>query len=259
MLTDSESLNSVITLWRQANQVKTDTSLRSDLVNDVIASIFSPGEHYYFILDFFDLQFTYVHPAVEKIVGCKPDELTFPLLFEKMHPDDAAQIQRKEAAATEFFYQRITPEKIPLYKSTYTFRLNDGKGGWKNILHQSIALQVAENGHIHYTLCVHADITYLNLLPDDRISFIGINGEPSYYALSTDPATFLAPKADITLSPREQDVVRLLAAGLSSKEIAGKLYLSSHTIDTHRRNLLKKTGTKNTLELAVECLKKGLI
>jgi len=118
---------------------------------------------------------------------------------------------------------------------------------------------VTENGRIHFVLSVHTDITFLNLLPDDRISFIGIHGEPSYYALSTNPATFMQPKPDIVLSPREKEVVQLLAAGLSSKQIANQLFLSSHTVDTHRRNLLKKTGTKNTLELAVECLKHSLL
>ncbi len=239
--------------------METSVQLRPGLVNDIIASIFNPGKHYYFILNFFDLQFEYVHPTVEEIVGCKVEDLSFPLLFENMHPDDAKQIQRKEGAATEFFYNRLTPEKIPFYKASYTFRLRDGRGGWKNILHQSIALQVTTAGRIHYVLCVHTDITYLNLLPDDRISFIGINGEPSFYALSTDPATFMQPKPDIDLSPREKEIVQLLAKGLSSKQIADQLFLSSHTVDTHRRNLLKKTGAKNTLELAVECLKRSLI
>jgi DNA-binding CsgD family transcriptional regulator len=51
----------------------------------------------------------------------------------------------------------------------------------------------------------------------------------------------------------------LLAAGLSSKQIGGQLFISPHTVDTHRRNLLKKMGVQNTLELVAICLKKGLI
>ncbi len=259
MTETSNNLQSVISLWRQANHIEISSQLRPELVNEIIASIFNPGKHYYFILDFFDLQFKYVHPTVEEIVGCKPEDLSFELLFANMHPDDAKQIQKKESAATEFFYNRIPVEKIPSYKASYTFRLRDGQGGWKNILHQSIALRVSEAGRIHHVLCVHTDVSFLHLLPDDRISFIGINGEPSFYALSTDPATFMQPQPDIELSPREREIVQLLAKGLSSKQIANQLFLSSHTVDTHRRNLLKKTGAKNTLELAVECLKRSLI
>ena len=61
------------------------------------------------------------------------------------------------------------------------------------------------------------------------------------------------------LSIRELEIVKLLADGLASKQIAHMLAISIHTVDTHRRNLLKKTGTKNTLELTVMCVKKGLI
>ena len=259
MDSSSDNLQSVISIWQKSNYVEVNNPLQPGLVNDIIASIFNPGKHYYFILNFYDLQFKYVHPAVEEIVGCKPEDFNFDLLFEKMHPDDAVQIPRKESAATEFFYKMIPTEKIPFYKASYTFRLKDGQGGWKNILHQSIALQVDGNGRIHFVLCVHTDITYLSLMPDDRISFIGIHGDPSFYALSTDPKTFMQPRPDIVLSAREKEIVQLLADGLSSKQIAAKLFLSSHTVDTHRRNLLKKTGSKNTLELAVICLKRSLI
>ena len=55
------------------------------------------------------------------------------------------------------------------------------------------------------------------------------------------------------------DIVRLLAKGMASKQIAATLYISKHTVDTHRRNLLKKTNTKNTLELTAACIREGVI
>lgn len=51
------------------------------------------------------------------------------------------------------------------------------------------------------------------------------------------------------LSNREVELIKLLAKGLSSEEIADKMFLSRHTIDTHRRNILQKTGARNTIEL----------
>lgn len=254
-----QNLSKIITLWREVNDMTANIDIEKNRINEVVASMFIPGKYYYFILDFYDLGFEYLHPSVEEIVGCKKEDFSFNLIFEKMHPEDAAMIPQKEAAATEFFYQRLPVEKIPYYKSSYTFRLNDGKGGWKNILHQSVALQVAENGRIHHVLCVHSDITFLQALPDNHISFIGLNGEPSYFGLSTDPKTLLEPTVDFFLSKREIEIVRLLVQGLSSKEIASKLFISNNTVNVHRQNLLKKTGTKNTLELAVLCIRKGLL
>ena len=256
---ESENLKSVLTVWRQDNPVFRDKSIQIGNIADIVSSIFSPGKHYYFILNFFNRQIEYIHPTVEEILGCKPEEFSFEYIFKIMHPDDAPVIQAKESAAIEFFYNRVPLEKIPYYKSSYTFRVSGPKGDWKNILHQSIALEVAENGRVHHSLSVHTDITFLNPLPDNKISFIGIGGEPSYYALSTDPVSILQPEPIFEISARELEVLRLLSEGLSSKQAADMLHISTHTVDTHRRNLLKRTGAKNLLELAVKCLKQGLI
>ena len=51
------------------------------------------------------------------------------------------------------------------------------------------------------------------------------------------------------LSDREKQIVKLLVEGKTSKEIGRELCLSKHTIDTHRRNILRKAGTKTTAEL----------
>ncbi|MES2378712.1 MAG: response regulator transcription factor [Bacteroidota bacterium] len=54
------------------------------------------------------------------------------------------------------------------------------------------------------------------------------------------------------LSSRETELIHLIAEGLTNKEIADKLFLSVHTIKTHRKNIIKKLGFsfKNTTELA---------
>ena len=55
------------------------------------------------------------------------------------------------------------------------------------------------------------------------------------------------------LTNRQRDIIRLLVLNNSSKEIAEKLFISSNTVDTHRRNILKKLNISSTGEL------KGLI
>jgi DNA-binding NarL/FixJ family response regulator len=62
-----------------------------------------------------------------------------------------------------------------------------------------------------------------------------------------------------SLTPREQEVMRLLAEGLSTKEIAAKLFISSKTVDNHRANIMKKLGRHSTMELVRYAAKLGLI
>jgi DNA-binding CsgD family transcriptional regulator len=60
------------------------------------------------------------------------------------------------------------------------------------------------------------------------------------------------------LSPREIDVLRLLAAGKSNREIADALFISRNTVPTHVRNILTKTGCTNRTEAATYALRHGL-
>jgi DNA-binding NarL/FixJ family response regulator len=61
------------------------------------------------------------------------------------------------------------------------------------------------------------------------------------------------------LTPREQEVMRLFAEGLSSKKIAEKLFISPKTVDNHRNNILSKLGLHSTMELVRYAAKLGLI
>jgi DNA-binding NarL/FixJ family response regulator len=62
-----------------------------------------------------------------------------------------------------------------------------------------------------------------------------------------------------TLTPREQEVLRLLAEGLSSKKVAEKLFISPKTVENHRSNIMNKLGLHNTIELIRYAAKLGLI
>lgn len=51
------------------------------------------------------------------------------------------------------------------------------------------------------------------------------------------------------LSKREKEVLRVMLDGLTNKEIAQKLFISYETVKSHRKNILSKTGSKNTAAL----------
>lgn len=63
----------------------------------------------------------------------------------------------------------------------------------------------------------------------------------------------------LDLSPREKEILRSLASGKSTKEIADALNLSSHTIDTHRKSLLAKSGCNNVGHLVAWGVQRGYI
>lgn len=82
-----------------------------------------------------------------------------------------------------------------------------------------------------------------------------IMGEGTYYThkivdlikkIKNPDSSELKPEQ---LSEREKEVLSLIYKELSSAQIAEKLFISIHTVDTHRKNILKKTGTKTLVSL----------
>ena len=61
------------------------------------------------------------------------------------------------------------------------------------------------------------------------------------------------------LSERETDVLRLIALGHTNAEIAGKLYISVRTVETHRAHIQQKLGVSSRAELVQSALSRGLV
>ena len=59
--------------------------------------------------------------------------------------------------------------------------------------------------------------------------------------------------------PRELEVVKLIAEGYTSEEIAEQLFISKKTVDRHRANVLEKLGMRNRVELTRYAIRRGLV
>jgi DNA-binding NarL/FixJ family response regulator len=61
------------------------------------------------------------------------------------------------------------------------------------------------------------------------------------------------------LSERELDVLQLIVKGLSTQEIADKLFISPRTVEGHRANLIAKTATRNVVDLVIYAIRNRLV
>ncbi len=77
------------------------------------------------------------------------------------------------------------------------------------------------------------------------------------YLLRRDTDEQEPPMDDLT--PREQEVLTLIAEGLSNGEIAEQLVISIKTVDRHRENIMRKLNLHNRVDLVKYALRKGLI
>lgn len=65
--------------------------------------------------------------------------------------------------------------------------------------------------------------------------------------------------AEVSLSDREKEVLKLITEELSNQEIADKLFISVRTVDSHKHNLLEKTGSKNIAGLVIYAVEHNLV
>ncbi len=110
-----------------------------------------------------------------------------------------------------------------------------------------------------------------NMEPDDLFELLeGVsNGEAPIsrtmatkilgeFALRTRKPTPVASPAN-SITPREKEVLRLVTAGMSNKEIASVLFITENTVKNHLRNILEKLHLQNRVQIAAHAVKEGLL
>ncbi len=63
----------------------------------------------------------------------------------------------------------------------------------------------------------------------------------------------------VLISKREQEIIVLISEGMTNVQIAEKLFLSNHTVNSHRKNIMAKLGVKNTAGIVMYAVKSNLV
>ena len=105
-------------------------------------------------------------------------------------------------------------------------------------------------GREEIVAAIHAVFTGKKYL-DQEVNDIIISSITGYATQKSTPFP--------SLSRREKEVLALILDELTTKEIAGKLFISVGTVETHRRNMLAKVGARNTAGLVRIALEYGLM
>ncbi|MBF9254739.1 response regulator transcription factor [Pontibacter sp. 172403-2] len=123
------------------------------------------------------------------------------------------------------------------------------------ILEQIAVLQQDSKGNITHILGICNEITSWKK-SCQQIASVTSTVDHSVIFYTSDELESQPLRA--VLSKRELEIVKLLAQGHSSKFIADKLFISFHTVNTHRQHMIEKTKTKNTGELIQFASSRGL-
>jgi len=220
-----------------------------------IADLVQVGEYYYYIFNLITGQIEYVSDNVAHVLGCPVEDFTVPYVFEHVHPEDLPYFMSFETTAVDFFYN-FPAEKLMKYKIRFDYRIKKPGGSYIRIMHQVITIQTSSEGGAIRMFGIHTDITHLKDEGRPALSFIGLDGEPSF-ANVTVPLVYKPAKEIFT--KREKEVLQLLVQGMKNQEIADALFISRYTVDTHRKNILAKSGSSGMFDLIKKAVKEGWI
>lgn len=258
----------IVSIWKEevSKHIKKYLPFHASDQLKRMAAFFSPGLFYFYIFNFQNLGMEYVHESIKNVLGIAAEDFDIARFFKTLPPDELKAMEKKEAFVADFLFRFLSPEEIQDYKVVYFLRMQDTEGNYHNILHQVTTLTVSDSGKVEHVLGVHTDVSHLGIFRNDKVSFINLGGGKSYFNLDPEEGVFNpedsnidAPKLPDILTKRELEIIKLVAMGLSSEKIAEELVLSSHTVRTHRKNILAKTDCANTTELVAKCLIEGLV
>ena len=207
----------------------------------------------FYITDVIALDLKYISKGVKTMFGIDQEKVTTGFFLSTTHADD---LQRHHLARSKLI---SVAEELFIQKSgtciiSANFRgKKPGSTDYADYLYQCF---------IFYSKIPY-ESTFLILVITDISGFKKIHKGFHHY-IGNDPKVFRFPDEELLskgsiFSHTEFKIIELIEQGLSTKEIAGKLFRSSFTISTHRSNIIEKAGKSNINEVIRDLKAKGLL
>lgn len=158
--------------------------------------------------------------------------------MSRIHPDDRRELHRNGIACLRFLLEN--PALAPDVKLMNGYRVNvDGR--WTAVVEQFQILEFDAKGNIWLSLSM------LDIAPGHDVQS-GVRSRLFNYRTGENLSFPCGDSVQPVLSVREREILGLIGQGKLSKEIAGELFISVHTVNTHRQRILEKLNVGNSLE-----------
>jgi DNA-binding NarL/FixJ family response regulator len=119
------------------------------------------------------------------------------------------------------------------------------------------AVQYGAQGYLLKNMDPDEWSAYLHALLDDNSDLPRQMADRLFHRFRSGP-TAEAEASPSLLTPREQEIIACVAAGLNNREIAEQLVISENTVKNHLKNMLEKLGLSNRVQLTAYAIKHGL-
>jgi DNA-binding CsgD family transcriptional regulator len=176
-------------------------------------------------------------------------------VISRAHPMDLPQVLKFMEACHRPSGTWFEDPEAGTLECTYRFKHPDGE--WRWVTHRLRVLTLTSGGLLNKVMMTFSDCTIeKKKLTEHHLETLAARRNNSKLIdavvdtrrkLENQNASMMITAEPLTC--REKEVLKLVAKGYSSKQIADELYISKHTVESHRKNLLQKLKANNSADL----------
>lgn len=191
--------------------------------------------------------------GIDEVLGYNKSEFNLDYLLNIAHPNDLNLIKK----ITQAVVNHLTKGEPNLFQDssyqniTYRFRKKDGS--FIKILRQSTLFEATKNGRMKSNLSLLTDISFFDKSDNINWEFNAPLSEQN--AIKKE----VYKEFNGFFTSRERAIIKLIDSNYKTKEISEKLFISEHTVYSHRKNILKKSNCHNSKELVEFCNRIGIL
>jgi hypothetical protein len=217
-----------------------------------LEELMEENDQFFTVSDLRKIQFLYASQGIKRMLGIEPCELNPGHFVEVTHPDDLSRFGLLRAQ-TFIVEKEVLESGMGSAMVSFTIRVRNTDQQYRNHLCQA---------YFFYSPGFHKAVYLLQVI--GNVDWFKMKKDKFHFYKGKDFSLFRFPDEDLlkigpTISVREFEIIRLIESGLSTKQIADKLFLSVFTVNTHRSNILEKSGKATVSDLIYELKEQGLL
>ncbi len=208
------------------------------------------------VFDLFQKKHVFQSSNFETFLGYKKNEFEKGgeyFLDSKTHPDDFTALIQNGIAMFDLLINHFSNEQKLNYKLINEYRILNASNQYVKVIeqHQALKLDLKKNPWLALSI--------LDFSPNQNIQESIKAQILNFKTGEFVPLLQSTASNDLTLTKREIEILNYVKEGKLSKEISDKLYISVHTVNTHRQKIIEKLSVKNSMEAIKIASKLGLI
>jgi DNA-binding CsgD family transcriptional regulator len=215
-----------------------------------------------YLVDYTTGKYLTMSKSVRVILGYEPENFInggLAFTMENYHKTDLRVFNEQIFPDRLSFLKRISPAEHSNYIFSYNFRIRNKEKNYSNILQRNCFIKSDDKGNPLMSLGMVINVDHYKSESPVIQLVDKLSSHPNESPQTVYKKAFYLHEEDKLFTKREKEVLLCVADGLTSREIADKLFISENTIINHRRNMQEKSNTSNAAGLVGFALRQGII